>query len=266
MMTYALIFQYHITARVEQCSVNNGNCERCLAAGCSMTGSKGACVSSCFSDATCWSAVHSDPTAVCANRQASVDKASLCASQSSCSACLDSQCQWGGPMGAVASCMPSCGLAQQCSFVDRCPTADNVCDAITTCEACIDARCSVVGLHGLSCVQECPTDVPCFNPDAAKTSKTICNERTALVDKTALCKSKSSCSDCLDAQCSWNSLGSKGNECITSCGFFPCELTTVCKDQGGSTVMKVMGGERSQAFETAASGSLVLALLLSGLW
>jgi len=223
-LTYGLMFNYVLKTTTDQCSINDGDCAKCVAAGCSMFGTGSSCVSACPMDVPCYSASQLSQVSVCATRQAALDKSLMCSSQTSCASCLSNQCLWGGMAGAAPSCGAGCQPMQRCEFLDICPSAvavtDN-CSAHSTCETCIDAGCSLIGLNRLNCVQECPSDMPCFAPDRAKKSTEICQDRQTLVYKTALCKSKNtSCSDCLAAECSWNTKGAQGRQCITACGFF----------------------------------------------
>jgi hypothetical protein len=235
MMTYALIFDYTLTINPDRCAVNEGNCRACLLAGCSMHGAGSACVNTCPAETTCWSATSGSAANVCGSRKTFIDQRTLCSARGTCRSCVaGGQCKWGGPVGQSPACHSSCEPNMKCEF-SSCPVQQK-CSNFTTCEGCLNAGCSVTGLTGLNCVPECPTDIPCFRPSKSNQ----CQARRERAAEKALCDSLShDCGACVEHGCQWNLKGQPGTNCITGCGFFPCEIATQCP--AGSMVSMFWG-------------------------
>lgn len=91
------------------------------------------------------------------------------------------------------------------------------------CQKCLNAGCFMMDNF---CTPLCPSDAPCWGRTQNTEIAATCAARKQSMDKDALCQSKSDCESCHDVGCKWNV---KGDSCIASCGFFPCELATTCE-------------------------------------
>jgi hypothetical protein len=261
MLTYALIFTYLLTLNPAGCAMYSGDCQACLDVGCSMVGK--VCEPQCPNDARCWGPNKgTSNTVVCAARQTFIDHRTLCAARTTCGACTAGNvCKWGGPIGETPSCSVDCAPSKKCEFTSSCgqrpESRPERCENRTNCEDCLAAGCEVSGLYQLTCTPKCYSDTPCFSPRGSN-----CAARRALFEKTKLCRSLSGdCTSCLANQCQWNALAAPGSNCVTDCGFAPCQRVTQCL---GPDVPLPVQGKGPQ--DSAGSASYSWVAMMTPLW
>ena len=228
------------------CDEDASTCEDCLNSDCAWA--IGTCLKSCsvIADVSCYSKeyfLNNTGAEICEIAKRDEEDASLCASQDSCSSCIEtvkadgeSTCVWFEDFNGCSS--EVCGL-RGCGSSTCNGTMS--CEDVSTCEDCLDADCAwAIG----TCLESCSViaDVSCYSKEyfLNNTGAEICEIAKREEEDASLCASQDSCSSCIqtvkadgESTCFWfeDFNGCSSEACdLRGCGSSTCNGTVSCED------------------------------------